>query len=118
MIYTLLDAIDPDGLQDRRQNSGYDFVPDVLCIAHCDFARGEVDKIKVGRRHVVSGDNLETTNHVETSDKKNTEGRTRGTLSTVLAILFHEARENPSYRKPLTIPLDAPETNASTTHTL
>lgn len=78
MIYTLLDAIDPDGLQDRRQNSGYDFVPDVLCIAHCDFVRGEVDRIKVGRRPVVSGDNLETTNnHVEASDKKNRRTDTR-----------------------------------------
>ena len=118
MIHTLLDAIDHSGMQGRRQNHGYGFVPDVLRIAHCDHARGEVDRITVGRRHAVSGDNLETTNHAEVTDKKNTGGRTRRTLSTVLAILFHEARENPSYYKPLTIPLDAPQINASTTYTL
>lgn len=74
MVYTLLGTID---MRDWRQNRGYDFVLYVLCTAHCDFARGEVDRIKAGRRHVVSGDNLETTNHVEASDKKNRRTDTR-----------------------------------------
>jgi hypothetical protein len=27
-----------------------------ISLVHCDFARGEVDRIKIGRRHVFSGD--------------------------------------------------------------
>jgi hypothetical protein len=71
-IYTIINAIDPNGMRDWRQNHRYDSVPDVPCIGYCDFARGEVDRIKEGRRHVLSSDNLETTNHVEAIDKKDT----------------------------------------------